>query len=102
MILRVTQEALRNAERHARAAEAVVTLAFRPASVRLSVADDGQGMGTVPTNTELLASGRLGIIGMVERARLLGATCRIRTPRGGGVVVEVTVPSAGRELAATG
>ncbi len=102
MILRVTQEALRNVERHARADAVVVALAFRPASVRLSIADDGKGMRTVPSNTELLASGRLGIVGMVERARLLGATCRVRTPRGGGVVVEVTVPSMIHELAAAG
>ena len=95
MILRVAQEALRNVERHAHAAEVEVTLAFRPASVRLSIADDGQGLGSVRSNTDLLASGRLGIVGMVERARLLGASCQVRTSRRGGVVVEVTVPTTG-------
>ena len=95
MILRVAQEALRNVERHAHAARVTVTLAFRPASVRLSIADDGQGLGTLPSNTNLVASGRLGIVGMVERARLLGASCQVRTSTRGGVVVEVTVPSTG-------
>ena len=94
MILRVAQEALRNVESHARASQAAVTLSFRPTEVRLSISDDGRGLDRVPSHADLLASGRLGIVGMTERARLLGASCQVRTRRRGGTNVEVTVPSA--------
>jgi len=96
MLLRVTQEAVRNVVRHAAASNLLIALSHRPASVKLSIADDGRGLGRQVPTEDLLAAGKLGIVGMTERARLLGATCRIRAKRHGGTIVEVIAsgPSA--------
>jgi two-component system sensor histidine kinase DegS len=93
MLLRVAQEALRNVERHAEAPAVTISVAFRPTMVRLAILDDGKARRRVPPPADLLAEGKLGVIGMVERARLVGALCRVRTRRGGGLMVEVLVPT---------
>lgn len=92
MLLRVAQEALHNVERHSRASKAAVRLAFHPGKVSLLIRDDGTGLGTVPSASELLAAGKLGLVGMQERARLARADVVIRSQRLGGTSVEVTVP----------
>lgn len=93
MLLRVTQEALHNVERHSSASKVVVRLAFHPDKVYLLVRDDGTGLGAVPSASELLAAGKLGLVGMQERARLVQADVVIRSLRQGGTSIEVTVPT---------
>jgi signal transduction histidine kinase len=66
--------------------------AFHPGKVSLLIRDDGTGLGTVPSASELLAAGKLGLVGMQERARLARADVVIRSQRLGGTSVEVTVP----------
>jgi signal transduction histidine kinase len=86
-VFRIAQEAVTNALRHARNATLVeVSVDGGPSSIRLSVRDDGdpgQGRGT--------ESG-FGIIGMVERATLLGGTCSAGPDRERGWLVEATLP----------
>ena len=93
MLLRVTQEALHNVERHSGASKVLVRLAFQPEKVSLLIRDDGTGLGAVPSASELLAAGKLGLVGMQERARLVQADVVIRSQRQGGTAIEVTVPS---------
>jgi two-component system, NarL family, sensor histidine kinase UhpB len=91
-LLRVAQEALRNAERHSGAATVAVRLAFRAADLRLTITDDGRGLDRVPTASELLSGGHLGIVGMRERARLAGASLSLGTSASGGLAVKVHAP----------
>lgn len=93
-LFRVCQEALRNVERHARASSVVVVVEGDPSRITLSVTDDGCGIGLLPTPGELLRENRLGIIGMVERARLVGGTCEVDSARARGTTIEVAVPLA--------
>jgi PAS domain S-box-containing protein len=86
--LRIEQEALHNVERHAGATRARVCLAFRPGVVRLAVEDDGCGLRQLPPASELLAAGKMGIVGMQERARQAGAKLTIDRSALGGVRVE--------------
>lgn len=90
-LLRIAQEALRNVGQHARARRAVVRLQFEPARVRLSISDDGDGIGDRPPS-DLVAAGRLGLIGMREQARLIDASLTIAGGRHGGTVVTVATP----------
>jgi len=76
-LLRICQEALRNVERHARASNLQVELTVGEEGYRLVVHDDGIGIESLPTPSKLIAAGRLGIVGMQERARLVGATCAL-------------------------
>jgi signal transduction histidine kinase len=94
MLLRVTQEALHNVERHADAKRVGVRVSFGARDVRLIIRDDGHGPGTLPSAASLLGAGKLGVVGMEERARLAGGDFCLRPRRVGGTVVLVRVPYA--------
>lgn len=91
-LLRIAQEALRNVEHHSEASSARVRLDFGPPGVRLRVSDDGVGLDPVPTPTELLGGSHLGLIGMRERARMIGGRLSLRRASLGGLEVEVEIP----------
>lgn len=91
-LFRIAQEALRNVERHAAADSARLTLTFAAEETRVEVVDDGRGF-EVPDRLDALArSGRLGTIGMRERAELVGGTFRLDAAPGRGTTVEAVVP----------
>ena len=86
-VFRIAQEAVTNALRHARNATLVeVRVDGGPSSVRLSVRDDGD-----PGQGRATESG-FGIIGMVERATLLGGACSAGPDPDRGWLVEATLP----------
>jgi two-component system NarL family sensor kinase len=87
-LFRIAQEALTNVRRHANATEVAVALSSRPGGVRLSVHDDGRGFA--PRNVPL---GRLGLIGMRERAELMGGRFRVSSSPRRGTTITVAVPS---------
>ncbi|MBT5775514.1 MAG: PAS domain-containing protein [Dehalococcoidia bacterium] len=93
-LFRVAQEALRNVERHSGAAHATVTLRFREDNVELTVVDDGHGFELSEPLGHLSAQGKLGALGMRERARLVGGTFHINSAAGYGTSVIATVPAA--------
>ena len=92
VLLRVAQESLHNIERHAAASSVAVRLRFGRHRTCLIVRDDGRGLGDVGSASTLVSSGRLGLVGMEERTRLVGGTFIARVPRGGGTVIAVGVP----------
>lgn len=94
LLLRITQEALHNVEKHAGARQAAVRLAFGRACACLVIRDDGRGPGAIPSAAALLANGKLGLVGMEERTRLAGGEFSIRARPGGGTTVAVQVPLA--------
>jgi signal transduction histidine kinase len=98
-LLRVAQEALHNVERHAAAAKVLVRLAFERDQVRLVVRDDGHGLDSLPSVSDLLDAGKLGLVGMQERVRLVGGQVNVRTRAGEGTTVEVSVPVGDRAVA---
>jgi signal transduction histidine kinase len=93
-LFRIAQEALNNVKKHAEATEVVINVAFTDDAVEMTVHDNGKGF-TLPAPVEELAtSGHLGLIGMLERARLLGGALSINSQQGLGTNVIVTVPDA--------
>jgi signal transduction histidine kinase len=92
-LYRIAQESLSNARRHAQATQVEVTLVYAPHQVRLTVSDDGVGFA-LPEDPSLLArSGHFGLMGMNERAQLIGAQVVIDSAPGEGVAVTVTAPT---------
>lgn len=83
-VLRIAQEALHNALRHAAARRISVRLRARAEGVALEVADDGDGFH--PQDAELRAT-HLGLTSMEERARRLGGRLEIRSEPGAGTTV---------------
>ena len=86
VLFRVAQEALTNAVRHSGASEIAVDLTFRDKSVRLVVADNGIGMAVARANQGL------GIMGMQERAALIGGTLEVDSKPGHGVRITLDIP----------
>lgn len=89
-ILRICQESLSNATRHAKAGDVAVTLSFDNAEVRLEVQDNGMGFD-IDTVRSTDGSG-FGMLGMEQRANLLGGTFSVQSAKGRGTTVEARVP----------
>jgi len=100
-LLRVAQEAITNARKHARARNLWVTCRVDPPRAFLRIADDGRGLGSPRTDS-------YGLEIMRERSTRMGAALTVRNRVGGGTVVEVTLgataarPREGTALGATG
>jgi signal transduction histidine kinase len=87
-VFRIFQEALTNIARHANATRVNVTVALAEDELSVGVEDNGKGI-----ELDRLSKARsLGIIGMRERARLIGATLEIGPRTKGGTAVELGVP----------
>jgi signal transduction histidine kinase len=101
-VYRVVQEALTNVRRHARARSVHVRLATAGDQLLVSIADDGVGIGDEPPLGDQLADkagvgpsqpANFGLIGMRERATLLGGQLRVVSAQDGGTTVILTIPS---------
>jgi PAS domain S-box-containing protein len=90
-LLRITQEAVRNIERHSGASHVDIYLEFERARIRLIISDDGVGLVPMPSASQLLAQGHLGLIGMQERARLVGGRLEFSSEPGQGLTIKVTL-----------
>lgn len=86
---RILQESLANASRHAGSTRVEVEVRRQPGWLRLEVRDDGVGLRPRP---EPGLAGGLGLAGMRERARLLGGSCQVESPSGGGTAIRVALP----------
>ncbi|SER24254.1 sensor histidine kinase [Actinokineospora terrae] len=84
-LYRAAQEALTNARRHSAATRVAVTVAFTAREVGLTVRDNGGGFD-LPAQTE-----GFGLIGLRERAALIGAEVRVDSAPGAGTTVSLRV-----------
>jgi len=117
VLFRIVQEALNNVRRHSQASQVVTAVEFgegracpelvlSPLSlgqrtrgkvegqsrrVRITVKDNGQGFELPGRTGDLAAMGKLGLVGMHERAQLLGGTLAVQTELGEGTTVAVEV-----------
>ncbi|GMR24518.1 MAG: histidine kinase [Acidobacteriota bacterium] len=89
-LYRIAQEALTNVLRHAHASRASVIVLQKTEDVMLLVEDDGSGFdaGNFKNNEH----GRLGILGMKERASLLGGSCTVESDTDRGTTIRVRIP----------
>ncbi|MEZ5205673.1 MAG: sensor histidine kinase [Acidimicrobiales bacterium] len=100
---RIVQEALTNTVRHAEATRARVTITFAEDAVEVAVVDDGRGAAATATASAAVddpADGPAGdgaghgIVGMHERAALVGGTVSAGPAPGGGFAVQAHLPLA--------
>lgn len=89
-LFRILQEALTNVVRHAEATGVVVDMRLEDGRVRLSVEDNGRGMPDTPARHPA----PLGIVGMRDRARLLGGDVSVHSRMGQGTTVMADLPLA--------
>lgn len=89
-VYRVTQEALRNCEKHSRATNVCVTVTEGPESLEIRVEDNGTGF----TVDRARRPTSLGVLGMKERASALGGVLQTSNRPTGGAMVRLSVPLA--------
>ncbi|HEX9092235.1 MAG TPA: sensor histidine kinase, partial [Anaerolineales bacterium] len=93
VVFRIAQEAMTNVVRHAKASRMDIQLDYTADNIYLRVEDNGQGFNTDAVLKK--KPGRptaWGLLGMVERASLVGGTCNIFSNPGKGTLIEVHVP----------
>jgi two-component system NarL family sensor kinase len=88
-LFRVAQEALTNVRKHAHASEVELALRRRGSTLTLSVRDDGRGFSPRSRHSDGLSH---GIVGMRERAKLLGGRLQISSAPGKGSRIVARVP----------
>jgi signal transduction histidine kinase len=88
-IFRLAQEALNNVKNHSHATELYVSISSQDSLFKVVIKDNGRGF-VLPSNaSELADSGKFGIIGMYERAQLIGTKLNVSSQPGKGT--EVTI-----------
>jgi signal transduction histidine kinase len=92
-IMRIVQEALANVREHSIATNVVVRVEAVPAGVQLRISDDGQGFDVAQTVVAAARRGRLGVVGMNERVRLLGGVFEIESSVGSGTTITAVLPA---------
>lgn len=91
-LFRVVQEAVTNAEKHAKANRVVVQLDYSYQFVNAQVEDDGQGIADV----EAIGEESFGLMGIRERAKLLGGEVLLESAVGEGTRIRLRIPLQGK------
>ena len=89
VLYRIAQEALNNVVRHAKASNATLHITYAEDKVEIEVSDNGVGFQIPNSPTEFAPSGHFGLLGIHERAELIGARLKIESTLGGGTRLTV-------------
>lgn len=92
-LFRIAHEAITNVIRHARATRVDILLQKKRGSIELSISDNGRGI----TDAEVNAKRSFGLVGMAERAHLIGGEVNIDGKSGSGTTVKVTLPVSAKQ-----
>jgi PAS domain S-box-containing protein len=101
VLYRVTQEALTNIARHARASQVRVKLAQLNGAVCLKVIDNGKGFQAARLSNDI-KNRRLGLLGMRERLEMVGGKFSVTSAPGKGTTVRAEIPLADARAARAG
>jgi signal transduction histidine kinase len=91
-VLRIVQESLANVREHSGASQVDVCVVARRGAVQASIRDNGQGFDVERRLLRAAGHGRLGLVGMSERVRLLGGAFDVQSAPGGPTTVSVSLP----------
>jgi signal transduction histidine kinase len=94
-LFRILVEAMTNVRQHSGADRAWVSMRVQDGRARLRVRDNGRGFDVRRTPPRAAKKGRRGLVGMAERARLLGGQFDVGSQPGGPTTITATIP-AGR------
>lgn len=97
-VFRIIQEALRNVQKHARAGNVLVTISYGPKRLRVTLADDGRGFSK-EDEERAVKNGRVGLLGMKERAQLMSGTLQVKSVTGKGTRVTLSILFTAQEVA---
>ncbi|GFP43112.1 two-component system, NarL family, sensor histidine kinase DegS [Candidatus Hakubella thermalkaliphila] len=96
-IYRIVQEALTNVRKHAEARRVALKFEVNQETIHGLIEDNGKGFNPNPFLTKGEAEGHLGLLGMKERATLLGGTLDVKSSPGKGTAVCFEIPALSRQ-----
>ena len=91
-VFRAVQESLANVREHSGATAVEVRLRARRSAIEMSVTDNGQGFEVSRALARAAQRGRLGLVGIGERVRMLGGTFEIDSRPGGPTTLRFSLP----------
>ncbi len=91
-LYRIVQEALSNMTRHSEATKASVRMVFASEGVRIEIEDNGKGFTVPRSPAEFAPSGHFGLLGMFERAELIGGDIQVDSSPGKGTRLVIKAP----------
>ena len=91
-IYQIVQEGLANIRNHSEATEVVVRVRSREDAIEAEIVDDGKGFPVEQTLIRAAKRGRLGLVGIGERIRLLGGTFDVQSRPGGPTTLSLRLP----------
>jgi signal transduction histidine kinase len=91
-LLRLVEESMSNVREHSAANRLSIAIVATDARVRAEIVDNGNGFDVERTLVEAARLGRLGLVGMGERIRLLGGRLEITSSPGGPTTISATIP----------
>jgi PAS domain S-box-containing protein len=92
VLFRIAQEALNNVRKYARASLVTIKLEASENDIKMTVTDNGRGFEMPAQAAEMVSSGKLGLMGMRERAGLLNGNLQIKSAPGQGTELTVSLP----------
>ncbi len=91
-LFRAIQEALANVREHAGATTVAVRVRARRDSIEVQITDNGMGFEVERALAKAAQRGRLGLVGIGERVRMLGGTFELESTPGGPTTLKLTLP----------
>jgi two-component system sensor histidine kinase DegS len=91
-MFRIAQETLNNIRKHAEASSVEISVQLTMNNLKMSITDNGKGFLISKLTGDLAKEGKLGVLGMEERARLIGGSLQIKSAPGKGTTVVARAP----------
>jgi two-component system sensor histidine kinase DegS len=91
-VYRIVQEALNNIRKHANASKINLQLQFQEDKLLVKIGDNGKGFDLSQTLDSAISVGHVGLLGMKQRAEMLGGDLRIKTGEGTGTTIILSLP----------
>ena len=91
-VYRLVQEALTNIRKHANATKVNLRLRFQKDRLIVEIHDNGKGFDLSQTLNSAISVGHMGLLGMKQRARMLGGDIKIKTGAGAGTTLTLSLP----------
>ncbi|MGA9858389.1 MAG: ATP-binding protein [Solirubrobacteraceae bacterium] len=92
-LLALVREALSNIRKHSNAESVTIAVRTEPDGIRVEISDDGSGFDPEATLVRAARAGRLGLVGMHERVRMLGGHTQIESRPGGPTLISAILPA---------
>jgi signal transduction histidine kinase len=92
-VLRIVQESLTNIREHSAATQVSISVTANSEEISAEIWDNGRGFDVERTFVRAARNGRFGLVGMSERARLLGGRFDVRSNPGGPTTISLVLPA---------